>query len=193
MTVPGKQRADSALLPKRFHCPKPSVQEWPFGKASSRSFKPHFSSVPFVLAQELIALGWVVAIDSCELWIVLLVNGDPDAGQNGPWDDNGRYEHWCHFWIINPSVFCCLLSEKASECVSIDDGVRMNQLNFPYYSSTLKTHRQILDYLTRFMQLILGWTLTEPYSSFARVRVEQEHEKMSRYTFMSFQCQLFWT
>ena len=111
--------------------PKPSVQERTFGKASSQTFKPHFSSVPFVLAQELNALGWVMAIDFCELQIMLLVNGARDMGQNGQWNDNQRCEPWCHLCIINSSVYCFLLYEKSSEYMSIDYGVRMNQSNFP--------------------------------------------------------------
>lgn len=91
------QRADSALLPKHFHCQNLQC------KNSHLAKPPHglsnHISVLFLSCRprSFSALGLVIAIDSCGLRIALLVNGATDVGQNGPWDDNHRYKHWCHF------------------------------------------------------------------------------------------------
>lgn len=92
----------STFITKTFSLTKPS-----------HGFKKKaFSLSPLVLAPELTSLGWVIAIDTRELWIMFLVNRAKDLGKNWLWGGNQRNEYLRHFCLINTSVSSSLLSEK---------------------------------------------------------------------------------
>lgn len=175
MTLPGKQKADSVLLPKNFYSQNLQYRSRHLAKLP-HGLSNHIS-VQFLSCWPGSSLLWVGLLPliptssrSCSWWMELKMLVKMDCGL---WNHNHRYEHCC---IFNPSVFTFVWeSWQIHEYWLWSQNKPMKFSGFKYIKNTSRNPAFFNQIYATHFKLNSYWSLFQFRQSKNRARMWEHH------------------